>query len=115
MNENFFCNSNFCQSISLSSVDSVLYLSCDQEETDARIPRRCHYIPNIQKRCTYCYKVTSDDTEIIHVGVSLLNRDHIFIDHGTEKKETLTGFHELAGSDYISSFFGNGKHKCRKR
>ena len=50
MNETFFCNSNFCQSISLSSVDIALYLSCDQEETDTRIPRRCHYIPNIQKK-----------------------------------------------------------------
>ena len=66
----------------------------------------------IYKKDAYCYKVTSDDTEIIHIGVSLLNRDHIIIDHGSEKKEKLTGFHELTGSYYISSFFGKAKHKC---
>ena len=49
------------QSISLSSVDNALHLSCEQEEADTRILRHCQYILNIQKDAYINIGSLSDD------------------------------------------------------
>ena len=127
----FFFKYNPCQSISLSLVNNVLYLSCEQEEADTRIFRRCQYILNIQKDAHTVIRSPWSDTDIIIIGVSLLNSDYIFTDNGTgknrnclqidkmkihdQKKEALIGFHAITGNDYILSFFGKGKCNCWKK
>ena len=60
------------QSISLSSVDNVLHLSCKQEEADTRIFRNCQYILNIQKDAYIVIRSPSDDTDIV-IGFSCFN------------------------------------------
>ena len=51
------------QSISLSSVGNLLYLSCEQEEADTRILRHCQYILNIQKDSYIIIRLPSGDTD----------------------------------------------------
>ena len=127
----YFSKYNHTQSKSLSSVDNVLYLGCEQKEVDMRILRHCQYILNIQKDAYIVISSPSDDTDIIIIVFFLLNSGHIFIDNETGKnrnclqidqvkikeqeKVALIGFHLITENDYASSFFGKGKHKRLKK
>ena len=61
----YFSKYNRRQSISLSCVDNVVYLSCEQKEADTRILRHCHYILNIQKDAHIVIMPPSGDADII--------------------------------------------------
>ena len=127
----YFSKYNCCQSISLSSVKDVAYLSCKQEEADTRIFRHCQYILNVNKNAQVVIRSPSGDTDIVIIATYLLNSDCIFLDNGTgknrnylqinklriseEEKKAIIGFHAVTGNDYVSSFFGKGKRKCWKK
>ena len=65
----YFFKYNRRQSTSLSSVDNLLYLSCEQVEVNTKILGHCQYILNIQKDAHIAVKSPSGDTDII-IGVS---------------------------------------------